>query len=166
VDVIVPAIEEHVDFAARAIEEMRTRGADTFEATREAETVWNGIVTGILSRTVIPQGAEKGSWYMGANIPGKPRAAYLFAGGVPLYRATSLAGLPPALVLGCECDPSRDEAVAYGHALAAAGVPAEVQRLSGFMHAALNMSAFVPRVEEIYETVSTFATQYLGTATG
>jgi cation diffusion facilitator CzcD-associated flavoprotein CzcO/acetyl esterase/lipase len=405
------AIEDHVDFTADVIRELQSRGAATFEATREAEVAWNALVSGILSRTVIPKGAEKGSWYMGANIPGKPRAAYLFAGGVPLYRAivaeaqergyagfaidgqateisplvkldsdqalvmgllllngarpleeltleearatvaslpglqlpgpdvavdeitappariyrpdgdgpfpvvvffhpggwvagspdvsdnpcrelaarlgavvvsagyrlapeapfpaatddtfaavqwvreniarfggdptriavagesagahlaavaalrardagidlaaqillyppidpeaqtpsraefahgpflsvaamdgmwagylngaeitalcspnrASLAGLAPALVLTCECDPTRDEAEAYGHALAAAGVPAEVQRLSGFMHAALNMNALVPRVEEIYDAIGKFAAQHLGT---
>jgi acetyl esterase/lipase len=74
-----------------------------------------------------------------------------------------LEGLAPALVLTCECDPTRDEAEDYGQALAAAGVPAEVQRLSGFLHAALNMNALVPRVEEIYDAIGKFAAQHLGT---
>lgn len=79
-------------------------------------------------------------------------------------RAASLSRLAPALVLTCECDPTRDEAEAYGHALAAAGVPAEVQRLSGFMHAALNLNALVPRVEEIYDAIGKFAAEHLGNA--
>ena len=71
-------------------------------------------------------------------------------------RAKSLAGLPPALVLSAECDPLRDEGEDYGRALQAAGVPTQVQRLSGLVHGVYNMSAFVPRVAEFNTAIAGF----------
>jgi acetyl esterase/lipase len=71
-------------------------------------------------------------------------------------RADSLAGLPPALILSAECDPLRDEGEDYGRALDAAGVPTRVRRLSGLVHGAYNMSAFVPRVAEFNVAVADF----------
>jgi acetyl esterase/lipase len=71
-------------------------------------------------------------------------------------RASSLAGLAPALVVTVEVDPTRDEAEEYGHALAEAGVPTTVIRIDGLIHVALNMSAFVPRTREIYAAVAEF----------
>jgi cation diffusion facilitator CzcD-associated flavoprotein CzcO/acetyl esterase/lipase len=81
------ATEDNVDFVTTAIARMGTAEASTFEATADAEEAWGKLCEGILNLTVIPR--SKGSWYMGENIPGKPRSAYLFAGGAPLYRAIS-----------------------------------------------------------------------------
>ncbi|MCW3041218.1 MAG: putative flavoprotein involved in transport [Solirubrobacterales bacterium] len=71
-------------------------------------------------------------------------------------RAASLEGLPPALVITVEADPSRDEAEAYGAALAAAGVPTEVRRFDGLVHATYSMSAVVPRAAEIHTALVGF----------
>jgi len=73
-------------------------------------------------------------------------------------RADSLAGLPPALIVTNECDPLRDEGEDYGHALKAAGVPTHMVRLSGLVHGAYNMSAYVPRVAEYNTAVARFLT--------
>lgn len=71
-------------------------------------------------------------------------------------RAVSLAGLPPALVLTAGCDPLRDEAEDYAKAMQAAGVPVELHRLEGLVHAVFYMSAFVPRSAEINSAVAKF----------
>ena len=68
-------------------------------------------------------------------------------------KAASLEGLPPALVLTVEVDPLRDEAEGYARQLADAGVPTEVVTIPGLVHAALNMSAYVPRSAEILHAV-------------
>jgi acetyl esterase len=78
-------------------------------------------------------------------------------------KATSLQGLPPALVLTVQVDPTRDEAEAYAGQLAAAGVPTTVVRIPGLIHAALNMSAYVPRSTEILHAVVAFLRDNLGT---
>ena len=79
------AIEDHVDFVAEAITYMRDRGLDVIEATRESEDKWVADALEISSRTLLP-GTD--SWYMGANIPGKPRICMLYLGGAPAYRVT------------------------------------------------------------------------------
>ena len=79
------AIEDHVDFAADAITYMRDRGLDVIEATLESEDNWVAHALEISSKTLLP---ETDSWYMGANIPGKPRICLLYVGGAPAYRAT------------------------------------------------------------------------------
>ncbi|MGA6222082.1 flavin-containing monooxygenase [Streptomyces umbrinus] len=79
------AIEDAVDFTAGAIARVEAEGAKTIEPTPEAERIWGELCAGILDLTLIPQ-AEK-AWWLGGNIAGKARGAYMFVGGAPLYRA-------------------------------------------------------------------------------
>ncbi|MCW2997672.1 MAG: putative flavoprotein involved in transport [Solirubrobacterales bacterium] len=79
------AIEDHVELMTAMVEHVLTTAAGTIEASREAELKWLELTTGILHLTLLPQA---NSWYMGANVPGKPRATFVYAGGAPLYRAT------------------------------------------------------------------------------
>ncbi|TPQ28753.1 steroid monooxygenase [Bradyrhizobium guangdongense] len=50
-----------------------------------------------------------------------------------------LKGLPPAFVVTCEFDPLRDEGIAYGEAMAAAGVPVEQLKARGHFHSSFAM---------------------------
>jgi cation diffusion facilitator CzcD-associated flavoprotein CzcO/acetyl esterase/lipase len=79
------AIEDHVELAADAIRHVLDHDARTIEPTAEAVQAWGRLAEGILNMTLIPESPN--SWYMGRNIPGKPRGTYIFAGGAPLYRA-------------------------------------------------------------------------------
>lgn len=81
------AIEDHVEWVTDAIQHLRETGATTMEPTADAESRWGSLTTGMLNLTLLPQ--AESSWYMGDNVPGKPRAAYIFPGGAPLYRAIS-----------------------------------------------------------------------------
>ena len=77
------SIEQHVDWIADCIARLRARGVRTIEATQEAEDAWVEHANEVAHRTLYPQAA---SWYMGANVPGKPRVFMPYIGGVGVYR--------------------------------------------------------------------------------
>jgi cyclohexanone monooxygenase len=54
------------------------------EATNEAQDQWVAHVAEVANATLMPRG---GSWYLGANVPGKPRVFMPYAAGVAIYRA-------------------------------------------------------------------------------
>ena len=80
---MIVSIEQHVDWIADCLSFMRGRGLETMEATREAEDKWVAHVNEVAQMTLYPQA---NSWYMGANIPGKPRIFMPYIGGVGIYR--------------------------------------------------------------------------------
>ena len=53
------------------------------EATEAAEDGWVAHVAEVADLTLFPQAD---SWYMGANVPGKPRVFLAYLGGVGTYR--------------------------------------------------------------------------------
>ncbi|HEY4985724.1 MAG TPA: NAD(P)/FAD-dependent oxidoreductase [Bradyrhizobium sp.] len=77
------SIEQHVDWIAECVGFMRARGLATMEAKRDAELTWVAHVNEVAHGTLYPQA---NSWYMGANIPGKPRVFMPYIGGVGVYR--------------------------------------------------------------------------------
>lgn len=77
------SIEQHVDWMVRCLQYMRDAGVQRFEPTLEAEDQWVAHVNEVANATLFPQG---GSWYLGANVPGKPRVFMPYAAGVGPYR--------------------------------------------------------------------------------
>ena len=79
------SIEQHVEWVSDCIEAMRNSGKSVIEATAEAQEQWVAHVNAVVNATLMV-GAN--SWYMSANIPGKPRAflPYLGPQGVGGYR--------------------------------------------------------------------------------
>lgn len=67
------------------------------------------------------------------------------------FRATSLAGLPPAIVNLAGFDPLHDDGLAYANALQQAGVPAEVTREGGLVHGYLSYTAISPSCRQATE---------------
>jgi cyclohexanone monooxygenase len=80
---MIVSIEQHVDWIADCIAFMRDRRFEAMEASREAEDQWVAHVNEVAHTTLYPQA---NSWYMGANIPGKPRIFMPYIGGVGVYR--------------------------------------------------------------------------------
>ena len=79
------AIEQHVEWVTDVIDHMRTSGKTVIEATREAQDQWVEHVNQVVGATLM---TKANSWYMSANIPGKPRAflPYLDPAGIGGYR--------------------------------------------------------------------------------
>ncbi len=72
-----------VEYILRVLEELEASGRPVIDVSLESEERWTNIVGDIYGATLIP---ETDSWWMGANIPGKPRRPVAFAGGFPAYR--------------------------------------------------------------------------------
>jgi len=87
---MVVSIEEHVDWIADAIVYLRERGLHAIEATAEAADAWVEYVNLVASFTLYP---SCNSWYLGANVPGKPRV-FMPLPGLPDYvdRCRAVAG--------------------------------------------------------------------------
>ncbi len=80
---MIVSIEQHVDWTVDLLAHMRARGITRVEATQEAEDGWVAHNNEVADRTLYPRAA---SWYMGANVPGKPRVFMPYIGGVGVYR--------------------------------------------------------------------------------
>ncbi len=78
------SIEQHVEWIAACIERLDANHIETIEADPDAEAEWCDQVQVVASFTLYPQAD---SWYMGANVPGKPRLFMPYVGGVASYRA-------------------------------------------------------------------------------
>jgi len=79
---MLPTIEQHVDFIADCLGAMRAKGATLIEPMEEAQDAWVGEVGKSASITLR---STCSSWYVGANIPGKPRVFMPYIGGFPSY---------------------------------------------------------------------------------
>jgi len=77
------SIEQHVDWITDCIENLRKQGLRTIEATPQAQSDWVVHTNEVAEETLYPLA---NSWYMGANVPGKPRVFLPYIGGVGVYR--------------------------------------------------------------------------------
>jgi len=80
---MVTSIEQHVDLVADTIIHMRDQGLELIEPVVDPEDEWVDHVQVVAHKTLFPQA---NSWYMGANIPGKPRLLMPYIAGVGAYR--------------------------------------------------------------------------------
>jgi cyclohexanone monooxygenase len=80
---MIVSIEQHVDFIMDCLAHMKAQGVDQVDADLEAEAGWMNHVAEVANATLMPKG---GSWYLGANVPGKPRVFMPYAAGVGIYR--------------------------------------------------------------------------------
>lgn len=76
------SIEEHVDWITDTIDYMNHEGIRFIEPTREAENEWRAHTNTVGKNTLY---TEAESWYLGENIPGKPREFLPYIGGFETY---------------------------------------------------------------------------------
>jgi cyclohexanone monooxygenase len=80
---MIVSIEQHVDWISDCLSYLASRRIDLIEPAVPAENNWVEHVNEVAHTTLYPSAA---SWYMGANIPGKPRVFMPYIGGVGAYR--------------------------------------------------------------------------------
>ena len=80
---MIVSIEQHVDWIANLLAYMAPFGLKTVEPTLDAQNGWVDHVNELASMTLFPLA---NSWYVGANVPGKPRVFMPYVGGVGAYR--------------------------------------------------------------------------------
>lgn len=80
---MLTSIEQHVDWISDCIHDMGERQMSVIDATPEAEAEWVAHVNEVAAGTLYLQA---NSWYLGANVPGKPRVFMPYVGGVGTYR--------------------------------------------------------------------------------
>jgi cation diffusion facilitator CzcD-associated flavoprotein CzcO len=80
-----PAIEQHVEWITDCIKHMQSQKLKSVQTTDEASKQWQQEVDRAANATLLPQ--VKHSWYLGANVPGKPRVFMPYAGGLQNYRS-------------------------------------------------------------------------------
>lgn len=79
---MIQAIEQHVDWMADCIAHMRDIGAATIEPVQADEDEWVEHVNEV---SKVSLRSTCSSWYVGANIPGRPRVFMPYIGGFPVY---------------------------------------------------------------------------------
>ncbi|MCC8979537.1 flavin-containing monooxygenase [Bradyrhizobium acaciae] len=79
---MIQAIEQHVDWLADCLGHMRDIGAGTIEAVRDDEDNWVAHVNDV---STVSLRSTCSSWYVGTNIPGRPRVFMPYIGGFPIY---------------------------------------------------------------------------------
>lgn len=77
------AIEQHVDWITNCIRDLRAKGLKRIEAKPDAAERWVDHVNEAANATLLPMASS--SWYLGANVPGKPRVFMPYAGGFARY---------------------------------------------------------------------------------
>ncbi|MEQ8393583.1 NAD(P)/FAD-dependent oxidoreductase [Thalassobaculum sp.] len=78
------AIEQHVEWITDCIAHLRASGVKRIEASADAADQWVDEVNAAANATLLPLANH--SWYLGANVPGKPRVFMPYAGGMARYR--------------------------------------------------------------------------------
>ena len=78
------AIDQHVDWICRCIEHMRATGAREIDTTEQFQKEWQAHAAETYANALRMD--DEKNWYLGTNIPGKPRAPLVYQGGLAIYR--------------------------------------------------------------------------------
>ena len=80
---MILAVEQHTDWIIDCLTHMQSRGLHRIQADTDAETKWVEHVNEVADSTLYPLA---NSWYVGANVPGKPRVFMPYVAGVHTYK--------------------------------------------------------------------------------
>jgi cyclohexanone monooxygenase/acetone monooxygenase len=76
-------LQQQTEWITDCIRHMRDHDLTVCEPTRQAQDAWVAHHDEVANATLI---ARTRSWYLGSNVPGKPRRVLSYTGGVGVYR--------------------------------------------------------------------------------
>lgn len=76
-------LQQQTEWISGAIRDLRAEGKSRIEPTARGEDAWVDHHEEVASATLVPRTT---SWYLGSNVPGKPRRLLSYIGGVGTYR--------------------------------------------------------------------------------
>ncbi|TXT05068.1 hypothetical protein VHUM_03888 [Vanrija humicola] len=76
-------LQQQTEWITGAIDDLKKEGKTTIEPTQDGEDAWVAHHDGIANATLV---VKTDSWYMGSNVPGKPRRLLSYIGGVAVYK--------------------------------------------------------------------------------
>jgi len=79
------SIEQHVEWTTQCLGYLYENGLERIECREDAVNQWVDHTNAVANATLLPK--VKHSWYLGANVPGKPRVFMPYAGGLDQFRA-------------------------------------------------------------------------------
>jgi len=82
---VPPVTESAVSWISKLITHMEEKGLNKVEPKPEAVSNWGLLMSELLEPTLMRHGASQRSWFMGANIPGKPQVPLFYFGGAGNY---------------------------------------------------------------------------------
>jgi hypothetical protein len=77
-----PFIELQCEWICDLLVKQREQNFRTVEVNQEEEEAWRNHCLDLANKTLV---VETNSWYMGTNIPGKPRELLVYIGGIPAW---------------------------------------------------------------------------------
>jgi cyclohexanone monooxygenase len=80
---VIVSAEQHVNWLTKLLGYLQEHEIDRIEADLDAQSRWVRYCTDMANESLYPRA---NSWYMGANIPGKPRVFMPYVGGNALYQ--------------------------------------------------------------------------------
>ena len=107
---MILACEQHVDWIVDCLSHMKSKNLARIEASQSAEDGWVTHNNEVADGTLYPLA---NSWYMGANIPGKPRIFMPYVGGFDRYKRTC-DDIAAKSYEGFTLTPARDVALVRG----------------------------------------------------
>jgi cyclohexanone monooxygenase len=81
---VIFSIDQHVEWIANCLDHLGRTGASMIEPTPEAQKQWHEDAMSTVAGTLRLN--DENNWYLGTNIPGKPRAVLVYQGGLKVYR--------------------------------------------------------------------------------
>jgi len=79
---MLPSIEQHVEWITECLAHLNKHGIKQIEPALDAENAWIVHVNEVAGTNLR---STCSSWYVGANVPGKPRIFMPYIGGFPAY---------------------------------------------------------------------------------